>query len=85
MVEGTSVQPDANYVKKNVPKSQAARELIASALAGNALFAALGSTGIEDMIDAMESKNVPAGAVIIKQGEAGDNFYVIESGKVRKK
>jgi hypothetical protein len=85
LVEGTSVQPDAAYVKKVVPKDAGERGLIASALSGNVLFSALGATGLEDMIDAMEPRTVPAGTTIITQGEAGDNFYVIEAGKVRRR
>jgi cAMP-dependent protein kinase regulator len=84
LVEGTSVQVDPNYQKKVVPKSPAAREMIKSALTGNALFAALGDGVLADIIDALEQRSVTAGTTVITQGEPGDYFYVIESGKVRR-
>lgn len=81
MVEGTSVQVDVNYRKKLVPKAESIQKLIASALRDNLLFAALGPEEMTDIVNAMEPKQVSAGSVIIRQGEPGDNFYVIESGK----
>jgi cGMP-dependent protein kinase 1 len=79
-VEGTDVHLDANYIKPVIPKEVAVKDMIRSALQNNALFSALGSSAIEDIVDAMESKSVSVGVTIINQGEPGDNFYVIESG-----
>jgi CRP-like cAMP-binding protein len=42
----------------------------------------LSKTDLEHMADAMEEEAFAAGAVIIRQGEAGDYFYIIESGTV---
>ena len=35
------------------------------------------------VIDAMEEKNFKAGDYVIKQGDEGDNLYVVESGKLK--
>lgn len=34
---------------------------------------------MQEVIDAMFERKVTAGEYVIKQGEDGDNFYVIES------
>ena len=49
----------------------------------NVLFSALGHNEVEDIVDALEFRSVPAGTTVIAQGEPGDNFYVVETGRVR--
>lgn len=71
---------DANYKKPVISKEAAVKDMIRNALQNNALFSALGSSAIEDIVDAMESRAIKAGSTIITQGQPGDNFYVIESG-----
>jgi hypothetical protein len=64
------------------PKSDAAVQFIDSALEDNFIFASLTVKERRLLIDAMMMETVPAGQVIIKQGETGDFFYVIEEGQV---
>ncbi|GAX14590.1 cGMP-dependent protein kinase 1 [Fistulifera solaris] len=64
------------------PKSDAAVQFIDSALEDNFIFASLSEKERRLLIDAMMMESVPAGTVIIKQGETGDFFYVIEEGHV---
>jgi signal-transduction protein with cAMP-binding, CBS, and nucleotidyltransferase domain len=64
------------------PKSDAAIQFIDSALEDNFIFASLTVKERRLLIDAMMMETVPAGQVIIKQGETGDFFYVIEEGQV---
>jgi cAMP-dependent protein kinase regulator len=73
---------DSNYQRKVVPKDAATREMLATAMRENILFAMLGEAEITDLINAMEPRVVPAGTVVIRQGDPGDNFYVVESGRV---
>ena len=61
-------------------KDEATRQLIASAIENNVLFAGLESMQITRVIDEMWPLEVPAGDVLIEQGHDGDNFYVVESG-----
>ena len=44
------------------------------------MFRSLDPNQISDLLDAMFSRHVDIGDVIIEQGDDGDNFYVIESG-----
>lgn len=85
VVEGTSVQVDSNYQRRVIAKDQAIKDMILAALKDNMLFSGYGVESLKAMIDAMEPREVEAGTVIIQQGEPGDNFYAIESGKVSDK
>lgn len=67
---------------RRVPKSAATRAMLLRALHGNVLFGAYGPTELDAMVDALEPRSVEPGTTVINQGDAGDNFYVIESGKV---
>ena len=44
------------------------------------MFRSLDPNQVHDLLDAMFSRVVEKGDVIIEQGDDGDNFYVIESG-----
>ena len=51
-------------------------------IANNVLFSHLDDKEAQDIFDAMFKCDYKAGDVIIKQGDDGDNFYVIHEGKV---
>ena len=51
-------------------------------LRGNAIFAPLPAPTLEQLADRLQKVLVPAGEVIVRQGEAGDRFYLIETGTV---
>jgi CRP-like cAMP-binding protein len=70
------------YQTPRFPKSDAAVQFIDGALEDNFIFASLSSKERRLLIDAMMMESVPAGTVIIKQGETGDFFYVVEEGHV---
>lgn len=58
------------YQTPRYPKSDAAVQFIDSALEDNFIFASLSSKERRLLIDAMMLETVPAGTVIIKQGES---------------
>lgn len=60
------------------PKSDEQRTRLAEAVRNILLFRALDKEQMQDVLDAMFEKKVQAGDYIIKQGDDGDNFYVIE-------
>jgi CRP-like cAMP-binding protein/tRNA A-37 threonylcarbamoyl transferase component Bud32 len=64
------------------PKSDAAIQFIDAALEDNFIFASLSPKERRLLIDAMLMDTVPAGTIIIKQGETGDFFYVVDEGQV---
>ncbi len=46
------------------------------------MFASLGPVPLEELAARLEYGAIGAGAEIVRQGEAGDRFYVIDSGTV---
>ncbi|TYZ63251.1 hypothetical protein PybrP1_009442 [[Pythium] brassicae (nom. inval.)] len=62
------------------PKSAEEREGIGRMVAENILFKALDEKQHEIVLDAIFPKEFEPGEIIIKQGDDGDNFYILESG-----
>ncbi|GLV40535.1 Protein kinase cAMP-dependent regulatory subunit type 2 [Carabus blaptoides fortunei] len=62
------------------PKSDEQRQSLTEAVHNILLFRALDKEQMQDVLDAMFEKKVSAGDYIIKQGDDGDNFYVIQDG-----
>ncbi|GBP19805.1 cAMP-dependent protein kinase type I regulatory subunit [Eumeta japonica] len=84
---GISAEPvteeDAtSYVKKVVPKDYKTMGALSRAIASNVLFTHLDESERADMFDAMFPVQCLPGETVIRQGDEGDNFYVIDSGEV---
>ncbi|EGZ29970.1 cyclic AMP-dependent protein kinase-like protein regulatory subunit [Phytophthora sojae] len=62
------------------PKSAEEREGISRMVAENILFKSLDEKQHDIVLDAMFPKEFEPGDIIIKQGDDGDNFYILESG-----
>lgn len=55
---------------------------LSKAIAKNVLFSHLDENERSDIFDAMFPVNFIPGESIIKQGDEGDNFYVVDLGEV---
>ncbi|EEC16196.1 cAMP-dependent protein kinase type II regulatory subunit, putative [Ixodes scapularis] len=62
------------------PKSDEQRERLSQAVRNILLFKSLDGLQMKEVIDAMFERKVKAGETVIKQGDDGDNFYVIQNG-----
>jgi cAMP-dependent protein kinase regulator len=62
------------------PKTDHQRERLTEAVAGILIFRSLEPEQMQEVIDAMFEHAVKAGDDVIRQGDDGDNFYVIERG-----
>ena len=51
--------------------------------AGSRIFGQLPSEKRDEIIRAMENQSVAPGTIIFRQGDPGESFYIIRSGKVR--
>jgi len=79
--EAYNPEEDEDETEKVVyPKSDEQRKRLAEAVKHILLFRSLEAEQMQEVIDAMFEKKVTKGEYIIKQGDDGDNFYVIESG-----
>jgi len=63
------------------PKSDEQRQRLGESVKNILLFRALDVEQMADVLDAMFEKTVKPGDFIIRQGDDGDNFYVIERGR----
>lgn len=75
------VTDDAKLPDK-VPKSNKEIEFLQNALSDNFIFSALDAKELRLLIDVMQKEVVQKGHMIIKQGDVGDFFYVVEEGTV---
>jgi CRP-like cAMP-binding protein len=58
----------------------AGRGALVSLLHGTSVLSSLDMASLEDVAARVRRTNAPAGTEIVRQGEPGDGFYVIESG-----
>jgi len=70
----------ADAPKRFFPKSQEESDQIYRAISSNILFAHLDPVQSKEVIDAMERKVYRKGDWIIRQGEDGNDFYIVEKG-----
>ncbi|MFL6010519.1 MAG: MFS transporter [Gaiellaceae bacterium] len=49
-------------------------------LRGNPIFAPLPESTLEQLADSLEQVRVPAGHQVVRQGETGDRFYLVQEG-----
>eukprot|EP00834_Sanchytrium_tribonematis_P000682 NODE_13_length_54415_cov_0.522424.p16 type:complete len:348 gc:universal NODE_13_length_54415_cov_0.522424:47170-48213(+) len=80
-VSAESMQPETNFEKIIIPKSDQQKARLAESVQQNFLFRNLDEDQSRDVINAMEERIVKPEEVIIRQGDEGDFFYVVESGK----
>ena len=75
-----SIDLSGSFQSARFPKSPSVKGTIRSALLGNFVFSTLSPGEIEDFVDYMKMEKFEGGSDVIKQGEPGDYFYVVESG-----
>jgi len=69
-----------DFKPRVIKKTEEQRERIAERLSKAFMFASLDTKEQEIIIDSMEERKIKAGEWIIKQGDDGDNLYVIDRG-----
>eukprot|EP00250_Pteridium_aquilinum_P009163 c18485_g1_i1 orf=266-1249(+) len=78
--EVTSLQDVESFCPKVIPKNEGAKQRIQQALKDNYLFKFLDQEQSTIVIDAVEEVKFNKDDVIIKQGDPGDHFYLLEEG-----
>ena len=80
--QAKQIQPGEVHVPKVVPKPDPIRRLLRNIVTSNVLFSSYAQEEHDAIVDAFESVSVTAESFVIRQGESGDNFYVVESGSL---
>lgn len=78
--KGEQIKSSASYVPKVIEKDKLIKDLLLSVVTTNILFSSYSSEEHLAIVDAFESKEVSADVFVIRQGEPGDLFYVVQSG-----
>lgn len=65
-----------------IPKTQEQLSRLSNSVVKNFLFSSLDEDSLKTVIGALEEIKHPSGTEVIKQGDEGDFFYVVESGIV---
>lgn len=73
---------DADWTAPVHAKSDDDRAFIRECLEGNFVFSNIDADQTETLVSAFESVRVPGGREVIRQGETGDYFYIIDRGTV---
>ncbi|CAH0551066.1 unnamed protein product [Brassicogethes aeneus] len=71
---------DDDGIKTVFPKSDEQRQRLSEAVRNILLFRSLDKEQMSEVLDAMFERKVQQDELVIKQGDDGDNFYVIQSG-----
>lgn len=72
----------ACFVPPAHPKSKDEAEFIREALGGNFVFADVGDEATKILVNAFAEVCVPMGEELMRRGESGDYFYIIQNGSV---
>ena len=73
---------EKDYVKETIPKSEEVKKIIYTAIKPNTLFRACSDEELCDLIDAFAPIEHKRGSTVIKQGDDGEHFFVVESGQL---
>ena len=71
-----------DYEKQTVKKPDVVRDLIYHAIKRNMLFRSCSEEELSELVDVFAPSLFRAGSVVIKQGDDGDLFYIVEDGKL---
>ena len=73
---------NSNWTPTTIPKTEAQKKDILSVIDQNILFGSMNVAEKNVLADIMTEKIYKAGDVIIKQGDDGDNFYIVSQGSI---
>lgn len=77
---GEQIKTSANYVPKIIEKSRSIRDLLFDIVTTNILFSSYPKDEHTAIVDAFESNRFAKDIFVIRQGDPGDHFYVVEQG-----
>lgn len=74
------IKHSTSYVPKVIEKPKLIKDLLMGVVTTNILFSSYSQEEHVALVDAFEQKEVGGDIFVIRQGESGDHFYVVQSG-----
>lgn len=83
-ISSESYNPEqlAHVKTKEIPKTQECRDRLKATISGNTLFRHLTPEELDEVISAMWQVHIRGGEIILREGDDGDNMYVVENGEL---
>ena len=78
--DGLGGKSTASYVPKVIEKPTNIKELLMGVVTTNILFSSYARDEHNAIVDAFECKEVGSEIFVIRQGEPGEHFYIVQSG-----
>ncbi len=78
--KGEVVKSSASYVPKVIEKPKNIKDLLMGVVTTNILFSSYAREEHNAIVDAFECREVGGEIFVIRQGEPGEHFYVVQSG-----
>ena len=72
--------PKKEFIPRVIEKTDEQRKKLENKMGTNFLFSALDTKNKQILIDAMEEKRYTRGEEVIRQGDQGDEMFVVDSG-----
>lgn len=73
---------EKEYVRVVVPKTDEVKKLILESIRDNILFKACSDEELAELVEVFAPQEMPAGSTVMRQGDEGDGFYVMERGTI---
>ena len=70
------------YKKVTVPKTDDEKALIKEAISKNLLFKGMNRNDLDDFVDVFAQRRFKRGSTVIRQGDDGETFYVVQQGSL---
>jgi len=81
-IKSQPIDLDEDFVPSSYEKTEQQRDFLRKILKRNFIFNGLSDKEMSLLIDAMQKEEASVGTTVIKQGDVGDFYYILENGTI---